>query len=481
MYQKVLAYFAQICAIPHASFHTKELFAYLTPELESLGFVVRSDEARNIYAKKGDSKPVCCLQGHYDMVCVGAASRHTPIETYEEQIEGVAYLRARDSSLGADNGIALACMLALGKEMSDFEVLITNDEEVGMLGAKNLQMLIESEVLLNLDSEDISEIVLGCAGGVDLSARSKLEPTHRIYDKTFVIRSKGFVGGHSGVDIHKNIPNAIVEFAHFLIDKPAQILSLRAGEKRNSIPVGVECVVVASEDFCQYANAMFAITPLKSGTESSAKSAPHSESSTPLESNQKSSARLESSAQLIGQSHAYAAEILSPIIALHSGVYEIESSTKSVIDSLNLSCARVQDGALELDLFARANDDAKLARMQRRVGTLLGAFGMCVESSDFYSAWKRNISDDDALLAMLIELYEANGITPHITQIHAGLECGILGQRLRELSKPTPTKILSIGPTIDFPHSTKERLNLESLRVFVAILQRALQNLGARV
>ena len=82
---------------------------------------------------------------------------------------------------------------------------------------------------------------------------------------------------------------------------------------------------------------------------------------------------------------------------------------------------------------------------------------------------------------MLRGLYEANGITPHITQIHAGLECGILGQRLRELSKPTPTKILSIGPTIDFPHSTKERLNLESLRVFVAILQRALQNLGARV
>ena len=91
------------------------------------------------------------------------------------------------------------------------------------------------------------------------------------------------------------------------------------------------------------------------------------------------------------------------------------------------------------------------------------------------------IINDDALLAILLGLYEANGIMPHITQIHAGLECGVLGQRLRELQKPNATKILSIGPTIEFPHSTKERLNLESLRAFVAILQGTLQALGARV
>lgn len=462
MYQKVLAYFAHICAIPHGSFHTRELFSYLTQELENLGFEVRSDKAHNIYAKKLDSthnKPVCCLQGHYDMVCVGTAAHKAPIETYTEQLGDTQYLRARDSSLGADNGIALACMLALGEKMSNFEVLITNNEEVGMLGAKDLQMLIESDVLLNLDSEDINEIVLGCAGGVDINARSHPTPTCRIYPHAFVIRSQGFVGGHSGVDIHKNIPNAIVEFAHFLIDKPVQILSFRAGEKRNSIPVGVECVVLADENFCKYANTMFAITPLKSSAQ--------------LESTTQS----ESSAQ----SPAYAPEILSPIIALHSGVYEIESSSKSVIDSLNLSCARLQDGALELDLFARANDDDKLERMQRRIYTLLGAFGMSVESSDFYSAWKRNINDDDEILDTLKQLYGANGITPHITQIHAGLECGILGQRLHDLHKPSPTKILSIGPTIDFPHSTKERLNLNSLRAFVAILEGIVQHLGAKI
>lgn len=451
MYQKVLAYFAQICAIPHGSFHTQELFHYLTKTLQNLGFVVRSDEMRNIYAKKLDSahsKPVCCLQGHYDMVCVGGAARNQPIETYEEEVGELRYLRARDSSLGADNGIALACMLALGEKMSNFEVLLTNDEEVGMLGAKNLQMLIESEVLLNLDSEDIHEIVLGCAGGVDISAHSHLTPSQRIYNNTFVIHSNGFVGGHSGIDIHKNIPNAIVEFAHFLIDKPVQILTLHAGEKRNSIPVGVECVVVAGENFCKYANAMFSITPTQS---------------------------------LQSLDEVYEREILLPIIALHSGVYEIESSTKSVVDSLNLSCARLQNGVLELDLFARANDDTKLERMQRRVQTLLEAFGLRVGFSDFYNAWKRNISDDDEILSMLTKLYEANGIVPHITQIHAGLECGILGTKLKELQKPTPTKILSIGPTIDFPHSTKERLNLESLKIFVAVLEGALQNLGARV
>lgn len=455
MYQKVLAYFAQICAIPHGSFHTQELFSYLSKTLERLGFELKSDEAGNIYAKKLDSrKPVCCLQGHYDMVCVGAAAQNLPIQTYEEQVGGVRYLRARDSSLGADNGIALACMLALGETINNLELLITNDEEVGMLGAKHLQIPIESDVLLNLDSENICEIVLGCAGGVDISAHSRPKARQQHYDKTFVIHSTGFVGGHSGIDIHKNIPNAIVEFAYFLIDKPAQILSLRAGEKRNSIPVGVECVVCANEDFIQCANESFSITPLESR---------HIETRHT-------------------QDRAYdPTEILNPIIALHSGVYEIESSTKSVLDSLNLSCARLQDGTLELDLFARANDDSKLARMQRRIRTLLEAFGLRVAFSDFYNAWKRNISDDDEILVALKKLYQSHGITPHITQIHAGLECGILGQRLQDLQKPSPTKILSIGPTIDFPHSTKERLNLESLRVFVAILEGITQTLGAKV
>lgn len=462
MYQKVLAYFSQICAIPHGSFHTQELFLYLTKTLENLGFIVSSDEAYNIYAKKVDSqntKPVCCLQGHYDMVCVGYAAQNLAIQTYEEDIQGVPYLRAKDSSLGADNGIALACMLALGERMSNFEVLITNNEEVGMLGAKNLHILIESDVLLNLDSEDIHEIVLGCAGGVDINATLHLNPCMKTFDEMFVIRSHGFVGGHSGVDIHKNIPNAIVEFAHFLMDKSVQILALRAGEKRNSIPVGVECVVYGDKDLCAYENAHFSITRIESRE------------------------HLESLGISIQQTHKVyeSKEILLPIIALHSGVYEIESSTKSVVDSLNLSCVHLQDGVLTFELFARANDDTKLVRMQRRIHALLGAFGFGVAYSDFYSAWQRSISDDDALLAILLGLYEANGITPHITQIHAGLECGVLGQRLRELQKPNATKILSIGPTIEFPHSTKERLNLESLRAFVTILQGTLQALGARV
>ena len=134
MIQKTLEYFGKIASIPHPSYDTTLLFEFLLQECEKLGAQVSVDEAHNIHLLKGN--PKCCLQGHYDMVAVGEAREKKPLELYEEAQGERRFLRARDSSLGADNGVAIALCLALANKYDDIECLFTNDEEVGMLGAK---------------------------------------------------------------------------------------------------------------------------------------------------------------------------------------------------------------------------------------------------------------------------------------------------------------------------------------------------------
>lgn len=154
--------FQQLCQIPHKSYHTQEMFAFLSGFCQRYGYEVKIDEAKNIYASK-TNKPKLCLQAHYDMVGVGEADLLKPLEIY---IDG-QYVRAKNSSLGADNGAAIAVILELIEANADIEVLFTNNEEVGLDGANALSLPIRSNFLLNLDSEFFGEIIVGCAGGFD--------------------------------------------------------------------------------------------------------------------------------------------------------------------------------------------------------------------------------------------------------------------------------------------------------------------------
>ncbi|OBV29548.1 hypothetical protein BKN38_08050 [Helicobacter sp. CLO-3] len=330
--------FAKLCAIPHRSYHTQEMFDFLCKYAANLGYEVQTDKAKNIYItpalessnldsntspalepsqsradfknldsgvldssnldsnvaqkslKKLERRPKICLQAHYDMVGVGAAERAEALSLY---MEG-QFLRARESSLGADNGAAILWLLALEEYRGAIEVLFTNDEEVGLCGANELEIPIRAPFLLNLDSEFFGEIIVGCAGGfdvefdvgaeslvdsgtdflaessadfvadssgrVDSSADSDAEFGGRADSSVdseagtfgavwaFEIEAFGFVGGHSGVDIHKNIPSSIVEFARLLEILGGYgrfgIARLNAGEKANSIPVGLSARVV---------------------------------------------------------------------------------------------------------------------------------------------------------------------------------------------------------------------------------------------
>ncbi|MCX2716194.1 M20/M25/M40 family metallo-hydrolase [Helicobacter sp. MIT 21-1697] len=433
--------FYKLCEIPHCSFHTQDMFSYLCTTLTHKGYQIQSDEAKNIYAKKGN--PHICLQSHYDMVCVGDCTQHKGIQTIQKD----NFLYAKNSSLGADNGIGMACMLA--QNAPDIELLFTNDEEVGMIGAHHLGIKIESSLLLNLDSEDINEIVLGCAGGVDIECHIDLRAFNKpltqltsSHPYIYHITSRGFLGGHSGIDIHKNNENVITEFGFFLASLDAYILTLQAGEKRNSIPTGLDSIIACAmplkqTSFTTPQNAIFDITPLKNTS----------------------------------YQYAYHKNAIVPLICgIHSGVYA--ASSQGTLSSLNLSLIIQQEETLKLIMMARANTDTLLQRTIKALQNSITFLNphCSLHTSGFYSPWEKSINDNHPALILLQKLYTSHHINPHIAQIHAGLECGILKRQLLALGSHTNLDVLSIGPTIRAPHSVNECLDMRDFEIFCAIL-----------
>lgn len=370
-----------------------------------------------------------------------------------ESIRKNGFLYAKNSSLGADNGIGMACMLAL--EFPDLELLFTNNEEVGMIGANALSLEISSSLLLNLDSEDIGEIVVGCAGGVDLEChidlKSFLTPINEIiktHPYVYAITAQGFSGGHSGLEIHKNEENAIVEFGMFLSTLKAYIVKINAGEKRNSIPVGVDSIILCA---------------------------------TPLDSHYKTpnnaTFQIEKIQNLGKFEFAYHKDAIVPLLCgIHSGVYA--TSPQGILSSLNLSLLTQENASLKLIMMARANTLTLLQRSIDRV-TLLASFlnpHCSLHTKDFYAPWEKSIEDNHPALTLLQMLYEKHSLKPQITQIHAGLECGILKRQILRHSRLQNLDVISIGPTIHAPHSIKECLELKSFEVFTQILKSFIKN-----
>uniref|UniRef100_UPI00343574D6 M28 family peptidase n=1 Tax=uncultured Campylobacter sp. TaxID=218934 RepID=UPI00343574D6 len=232
---EVMNDFKKLCEIPHCSCETEQMREFLADFALSQGFSVNIDEAGNIHAVKGE--PKICLQSHYDMVCVGAAP-------HLELIEEDGILRAKNSTLGADDGIGVAMMMGAMREFENLECLFTNDEEVGLIGANGFKDKILSPNLLNLDSEEDDRVILGCAGGINVSAKIDVQ-SFKKSGFVYEARVSGLPGGHSGTQIHQNIPNALKILGKFLALNGCEIVSIDGGERSNSIPANAVAVVVS--------------------------------------------------------------------------------------------------------------------------------------------------------------------------------------------------------------------------------------------
>lgn len=390
MNNEVLNIFEKITKIPHCSGNTQELRDFIVSWCKNFGYEVKVDKAGNILATCDN--PKLCLQAHYDMVCVGSAPNI-------EIIKKDDWLMAKNSSLGADNGIGIAIMLYFASLKKPLEFLFTNDEEIGLIGAFNLELKIKSKYLLNLDSED-ENIYIGSAGGVDAKIIYP-KSTKIVYGIKGELKIDKLPGGHSGIDIDKNIPNAIVE----LLKRVNKTSYLKGGEKRNSIPVSA----ISYEVF--------------DGEE---------------------------------EIEVYDEKYIHFLKELPHGVLEFDFKYKVVSKSINFA---LLDG-FEVVLSARANSNEKLKELKEYI--LAKAQGANVIFEGEYPAWAPEENEFTKKLQQITK--------KELKVIHAGLECGILKNKLN-------VKVASIGPIIENPHSIKERVNIKSIERIVNWLERLVKEM----
>lgn len=416
---KIIYYFQELTQIPHCSKAADNLLDFLVSFAKERDYNVELDEVKNIFISKGS--PTLCLQAHYDMVCMGKAPT---IETYEEG----GWMKAKDSSLGADNGMAIAMMMQLMDEEKELEFLLTSDEEIGLIGANEVAFDLKSKSMLNLDSEDEAEVYIGCAGGVDITA-VKQDFYKDAKGDCYEVAVKGLAGGHSGVDIDKGIPSAIKELAAYLhTHNVTQLASIYGGERRNSIPANAVAIVY-SESVLENTD-MVQVRKLNEQ---------------PL--------ALDEGDKVIDMLYAFKHGVRSQNEAL--GIPDV---------SINLAIITADEkGGLTVETSARAMGAEKLEILSSETVSFFESYGFDVELEDKYPAWKPEISDFTNLVSQ--EMKSVFGTTKMMA-IHAGLECGVIGEKYPKM------KLASIGPTIRYPHSTREKVKLDSVEKTFEVLQR---------
>lgn len=452
-------YFYQLTQIPRPSHQETAVQDFVLAEAARLGLWAERDAVGNVLVRKAATKgrenaKGLILQSHLDMVAQkNQDSAHDfsrdSIQTY---IDG-EWVKARGTTLGADNGIGAAAVLAVLADDSlqhgPIEALFTATEETGMDGAKGLQgAWLQGDYLLNLDSETLGEICIGCAGGVDGSFTLPLQFQANQH-AGFSLHIRGLKGGHSGIDIHKQRGNAIKILLRVLkaLEPHIQIAEITGGSLRNAIP--------------REASAIFA--------SQSSQSALQAEIERILPAIQRALATDEQNLQMTLQLHAQPervwtaetqATVLRTLYLCPDGVDRMSMAVAGLVEtSTNLAKVTCENEQLHIHCLLRSLDDAARDDLAERMVDLFQLAGGSAELSGAYPGWQP--APSSAISDLLLQEGEKIlGHKPHINVIHAGLECGLLAQNYPHW------QMASFGPTIEMPHSPDERVHIESVALF---------------
>ncbi|GFQ14129.1 cytosol nonspecific dipeptidase [Enterobacter hormaechei] len=470
--------FAKICSIPHPSYHEEQLAEHIMGWAKEKGLHAERDQVGNILIRKPatagmeNRKPVV-LQAHLDMVpqknndTVHDFTKD-PIQPY---IDG-EWVKARGTTLGADNGIGMASALAVladdSVEHGPLEVLLTMTEEAGMDGAFGLQAnWLQADILINTDSEEEGEIYMGCAGGIDFTSTLPLsrEAIPAGFE-TFKLTLKGLKGGHSGGDIHLGLGNANKLLARFLAGHAAELdlrlVDFNGGTLRNAIPreaFATLAVPASKADELKKLSSVY-LEILKNEL-----SAKEKNLTVVLES------VTTDKAALTAQSRDTFVQLLN---ATPNGVIRNSDVAKGVVEtSLNVGVVTMGDDSAEIICLIRSLIDSGkeyVVSMLESLGTLAGAK---TSAKGSYPGWQPDASSP--VMALVRETYQRLfNSTPNIQVIHAGLECGLF-------KKPYPDMdMVSIGPTITGPHSPDEQVHIESVGHYWTLLTELLKAIPAK-
>lgn len=465
--------FYSLTQIPRPSKKEARVIEFMKKFGEDLGLETVVDEVGNVIIKKPatpgmENKKTICLQGHLDMVPQKNSSvdhdfEKDPIDAY---IDG-EWVTARETTLGADNGIGVAAAMTVleSKDLKHgpIEGLFTIDEETGMTGAFGLKPgLLDFDILLNLDSEDEGELYIGCSGGentnMDFTYSEEPVPAGSAALKLTVT---GLKGGHSGLDINLGRGNAIKVLNRLLykatIDLDIRLASIEGGSLRNAIPrEGFACITVAERKKSDLeklvAELGAAIKSELSGTE-------------PDMSIELSAADMPAAVIDTKTHHG----LVKAIYGVPNAVFRMSDSVEGLVEtSSNLAAVKAENGTISLLSLQRSSVDSSRVDLCTAIRCVFELAGAEVEHNGAYPGWKPNL--DSPILKSMSEIYKKKyGKTPEVKAIHAGLECGLLGAVYPN------TDMISFGPTIRFPHSPDEKLNIATVQKFWDFLVETLE------
>ena len=452
-------YFHEISSIPRESGREDRIRDYLKSAAQRLSLQYRVDSAGNVVVlKKGadGTKPVI-LQSHMDMVCEkDPETVHDFTTDPVRLVRDGKWIKAGGTTLGADNGIGMAAMLAVMEDASlvhpDLELLFTVEEETGLTGAYMLaDSFITGRTLINLDSEEDGTLFIGCAGGRDTDITMDLTQTGVKVDHVPAeITLSGLKGGHSGIDIHKGRGNAIKLLNRFMKSMyesiPYQLATIEGGTKHNAIPRDARAVVCLEEKYLSVLTDAIdqwnaTLTQELQGIDDGVMLALKLDTCAPE--------------KIIADDDT--GKILTMISIIPHGVLNLnESGDNMVITSTNLAICRVEDGTLKLltnqrSIYTSSIED--VSDMVKSIGWVMGAE---VTQHHDYPAWKPDT--ESKVLEKAKKTFEKwYGKQPQVKVIHAGLECAVIGQRIKDMD------MISFGPTIEQAHSPSERVDIDTV------------------
>jgi len=470
--EAVFTYFEQICAIPHGSGNTKAISKYLVSFAKKHGLRYQKDKLNNVIifapASKGyEDHPAVILQGHMDMVCEKDAD--CPINMDKQGLDIAHdgdYVFAKGTTLGGDDGIALAYALALLADPDaahpPLEVVITVDEETGMFGAAGIDLSkLEGRTLINIDSEEEGIFTVSCAGGAKSTIRLPLE-RRPVYGPCIELKVEGLQGGHSGVEIHKNRANANQIMGRLLQQigqqMPVCLTGFSGGAKDNAIPRSCRATMV-----------VLGLEPEKINT-----IAQQLQEQIRQEYDEPEAVITGENMEglggnaLNGQQTAKVAELL---LNVPNGVQTWSKDIPGLVQtSLNMGVAQLDDKAMELTFAVRSSVNQEKEELLAKLRNVAGEFGAEYSQMGEYPAWeyRKDSPLRDTMVQVYRQMYEKE---PEIVAIHAGLECGLLSEKLPGLD------CVSIGPDMCDIHTSREKLSIASTERTWRFLLEVLKNL----
>ena len=465
--------FDALTKVPRPSGHLEKVQQFLLDFAKRVGVEAFIDEGNNIVMKKPatpgmERRKVVLMQAHMDMVPQKSPeSNHNfetdPIETY---IDGEGWVRAKGTTLGADNGLGVAAIMAV-MEATDLqhgpvEGLITADEETGMFGANDLPKgELNGDIMLNLDSEMWGKFVIGSAGGVDVDTTLDYKEVETDpEDAALKVTLKGLRGGHSGLEIHEGRANAnklMVRFVREAIETcEARLVSWNGGNMRNAIPFKAEVVLTMPKENVEAVKAL--VDDWKADFEDEYK---YIEENIEFFAEKVETPKTEVPVEIQDN-------LIDAIYACYNGVVRMIPAYPDVVEtSSNLAIIKIENGKAAFKILVRSSREDMKDYAVKTLESCFNMAGMKVEASGSYGGWDPNPNSE--ILNMLKRIYkEQNGKEAIVQVDHAGLECSVI------LEKYPNMDVVSLGPTLLSPHTTNERCQISTIEPFWKLLKQVL-------